>query len=47
MAYEDPKKSGNRTLDEVQLEDMEAHVYNIEHLLLVEIDATDNAKDLL
>jgi hypothetical protein len=32
---------------EVQLEDMEAHVYNIEHLLLDEMDATNNAKDLL
>jgi hypothetical protein len=32
---------------EIQLEDMEAHVYSTEHLLLAEMDATDNAKDLL
>jgi hypothetical protein len=31
----------------IQLEDMEAHVYSIEHLLLAEMDAIDNAKDLL
>jgi hypothetical protein len=32
---------------EIQLEDMEAHVYSIEHLLLAEMDAIDNSKDLL
>jgi hypothetical protein len=32
---------------EIQLEDMEAHVYSMEHLLLAKMDATDNAKDLL
>jgi hypothetical protein len=26
---------------------MEAHVYSIEHLILAEMDAIDNAKDLL
>jgi hypothetical protein len=31
----------------VQLEDMEGHVYNLEHLLLAEMDPTDNAKELL
>jgi hypothetical protein len=41
---------GNRATvpwTEIQLEDMEAHVYNIEHLLLAKMDAIDNAKDLL
>jgi hypothetical protein len=32
---------------EIQLEDMEAHVYSIEHLLHAEMDAIDDAKDLL
>jgi hypothetical protein len=32
---------------EIQLEDMEAHVYIIEHLHLAEMDAIDDAKDLL
>jgi hypothetical protein len=44
------KTPGNRATvpwTEIQLEDMEAHVYIIEHLLLAEMDATDNARDLL
>jgi hypothetical protein len=41
---------GNRAMVpwiEVQLEDMEGHVYNLEHLLLAEMDTMDNAKNLL
>jgi hypothetical protein len=42
-----PGNRGTVPWTEIKLEDMEAHVYIIEHLLLAEMDAIDNAKDLL
>jgi hypothetical protein len=32
---------------EIQFEDMEGHIYSLEHALHAEIDAIDDAKDLL
>jgi hypothetical protein len=42
-----PRNHGSLPWTEVQLEDMEGHVYNLDHLLHVEMDATDDAKELL
>jgi hypothetical protein len=41
---------GNRATvpwSEIQFEDMEGHIYNLEHALHAEMDAIDDAKDLL
>jgi TolA-binding protein len=41
---------GNRAIapsTEIQFEDMEGHIYNLEHALHAEMDAIDDAKDLL
>jgi predicted nucleic acid-binding Zn-ribbon protein len=41
---------GNRATvpwTEIQFEDMEGHIYSLEHTLHAEMDAIDDAKDLL
>jgi hypothetical protein len=42
-----PGIRGDLPWTKIQLEDMESHAFNLEHLLCIEMDATDDAKQLL
>jgi hypothetical protein len=42
-----PGIRGGLPWTEIQLEDMESYAFNLEHLLRIEMDATDDAKQIL
>jgi hypothetical protein len=42
-----PESRGTLLWTKIQLEDMETHVYNLEHLLCGEMKSSDEAKELL
>jgi hypothetical protein len=42
-----PKNRATVPWSEIQSEDMEGHIYSLEHALHAEMDAIDDAKDLL
>jgi DNA repair exonuclease SbcCD ATPase subunit len=47
LAYEDSRNPWGLPWTEIQLEDMESYAFNLEHLLRIEMDTTDDAKQLL